>query len=97
MNMLFSKFRFYKNIFRFHNESFPDLDLNREDLRKMLKNGNGLGIQTFRGNVSKINKKIKNKLQNETLFNNFAITIEGSRGSKFYGVRCENSKIRIYK
>lgn len=87
--------KFMELIYRFHQESFPDLDLNREDLRKMLKNKNELGIQTFRGNISKVNKKIKDALDNLTLVKQFQISISGKRGAKFYGVKCDLSKINI--
>lgn len=86
---------FMESIFSFHEESFPNLDLNREDLRKMIKNGNELGITTFRGNISKINKKMKETLDNPTLVENFQISKEGKRGAKFYGIKVAPSKIKI--
>lgn len=87
--------KFMELIYHYHQESFPDLDLNREDLRKMIKNKNELGIQTFRGNISKVNKKIKEALNNITLIEQFQISITGKRGAKFYGVKCDVSKIKI--
>ncbi|KAF0151186.1 MAG: hypothetical protein FD143_2125 [Ignavibacteria bacterium] len=88
---------FMGSIYQYHKESFPDLDLNREDLRKMIKNVSELGIQTFRGNVSKINRKIRESLNNDTLLNTFQISINGKRGAKFYGIMASPEKIKIVR
>lgn len=86
---------FMESIYQYHEESFPDLDLNREDLRKMIKNQSELGIQTFRGNVSKINRKLRESLDNDTLLYTFQISINGKRGAKFYGIMASPKKIKI--
>ena len=88
---------FMKKIFSYHEESFEFLDTNRLDLGKMIKKNEELGIQTFRGNASKANKKIKNSLQNETLAKNFMISIVGGRGAKFYGIEVSSDKIEFIK
>lgn len=89
--------KFMEEILNYHKESFPDLELNRLDLQNMLNKQNELGIQTFRGNISKVNKKIKNTLRNETLTKYFSISIEGKRGAKFYGIKASKAKIKIVK
>ena len=89
--------KFMSKIFQYHEESFKDLDLNREDLRKMINKKLELGISTFRGNVSKANKKIKTELNNETLSNLFAISVVGGRGAKFYGIKASPDKFIIKK
>lgn len=86
---------FTKRIIEFHEESFPDLDLNRIELQQILKSGTGLSITTFRGNVSKINKKIDSALNNQFLAGLFRISPEGKRGAMFYGIKAEPEKIRI--
>ncbi|NJD22050.1 MAG: hypothetical protein FIA82_05205 [Melioribacter sp.] len=86
---------FMKKIYSYHEESFPSLDLNREDLRKMIKSQSQMPITTFRGNVSKINRKIREYLDNETLISNFSISIEGKRGAKFYSIKTSPAKIII--
>lgn len=86
---------FIKRIHKFHEESFPDLDANRIDMEAMIKKDYELPIQTFRGHISKINKKLKKSLMNESLFKLFKITNEGTRGAKFYGLKLNKEKIII--
>jgi len=86
---------FAKIIYSFHEESFPDLDRNRDDLQKMIKAGMEMAMPTFRGNISKINKKIHAALEIPTLVKNFQISINGKRGAKFYGIKAHKSKIKI--
>ncbi len=88
---------FMKTIYNFHEESFEDSELSRLELGKMIKNKLELGITTFRGNVSKANKKIKTTLNNESLSNLFSISVEGGRGAKFYGIKADAEKIAIIK
>ncbi|MDR3598833.1 RNA repair transcriptional activator RtcR family protein [Clostridium sp.] len=88
--------KFMQTIYSFHEDSFPDLDLNRLSLHKMIKDGFEMGIQTFRGNISKINKKIKENIANQSMIDNFQISIVGKRGAKFYGIKAEPSKIKIF-
>jgi len=91
------KLGFMKKIYKYHQESFEFLDTNRMDLGKMIKKKEELAIQTFRGNVSKLNKKIRNTLNNDTLADYFQISIEGSRGAKFYGIKAPKEKLLITK
>ncbi len=86
---------FAAKIYEYHEETFPDLDLLREDLRKALKNGFGIGITTFRGNVTKLNNKIKSALTGDTVIKHFIIEAEGKRGVKFYGIKAPAEKLRV--
>lgn|GEM_PF-817786 len=88
---------FMKKIYENHEESFEFLDTNRMDLGKMIKKQEELGIQTFRGNISKANKRIKETLNNETLFDYFQISGNGGRGAKFYGIKASSDKLQIKK
>jgi len=92
---IFAPVNFLEKIYYYHEESYPDLESMRDPLRKMLKNGVDLLLTTFRGNVTKANKKIRAELDNETLSNEFEISNEGNRGAKFYGIRALKEKIRI--
>ncbi len=77
---------FLNKILDYHQELFPDLESNRYELKTIQKKKIGLSIYTFRGNISKLNKKIKIVLENETLINSFIIQAKGNRGAKFYGI-----------
>lgn len=88
---------FLEKIVKFHQESFPDLDTNRLVLEKMLKRNELLVIETFRGNVSKTNKKLKIQLKSETLYSTFEIKGVGARGARFYGIQIAPEKIEILK
>ncbi|MBI9060289.1 MAG: hypothetical protein JEZ01_21155 [Labilibaculum sp.] len=88
---------FMEKIYKYHEESFEFLDTNRMDLGKMIKKQEELGIQTFRGNVSKANKRIKETLNNETLSDYFQISVNGGRGAKFYGIKATIDKLKIKK
>lgn len=85
---------FLKTVIEIHSELYPDLDSNRVELESILKKGVGLSIYTFRGNVSKLNKKIKQSVMNDTISNIFEISVEGPRGAKFYGIKAPREKIK---
>lgn len=84
-----------EEIYSFHEESFPNLELNRLELKKMIKDNNGIPMTTFRGVVSKINRKIENSVMNEAEFDNFKITSDGKRGAKFYLIKAPTNKLKI--
>ena len=86
---------FAKKIYSYHVESFPNLDSHRMDLEKMIHDGTEMAMPTFRGNISKINKKIRESLEIQTLVDSFQISIDGKRGAKFYGIKAHKSKIKI--
>ena len=67
------------------------------ELEEMERSRMGLSLYTFRGNVSKINKKIKKVIDKDAVLEAFQITIEGQRGAKFYGIKAPNEKIQIIK
>ena len=88
---------FLDSIIKIHEELYPDLDSNRIDLITIRKKDIGLSIYTFRGNISKLNKKIKDTLRNETIFNIFEVYASGGRGAKFYGIKAPMNKLFIIK
>jgi len=55
----------------------------------------GFEIEALRQNVSKINRTLREGLDDETMFPIYAITAVGKHGSKRHGVRVEKGKIRI--
>lgn len=94
---LFVPLEFLEKIFYYHEESFPGLDINREEIRKMIKNKTELSITTFRGNISKVNKKLSESIKNKAVLNNCIIKVEGRRGAKFYGINALYYNIIINK
>ena len=88
---------FLDRVIKIHEELFPDLDSNRMDLIRIRKKEIGLSIYTFRGNISKLNKKIRDTVHNETVAKIFEISSEGGRGAKFYGIKAPKEKIIIQK
>ena len=84
---------FLDRVIEIHEELFPDLDSNRIDLISIRKKDIGLSIYTFRGNVSKLNKKIKNTFTMKQFAKTFEISSEGSRGAKFYGIKAPKEKL----
>lgn len=95
ISSLETSLHFVEKIYQYHEESFPVLDLGRDELRKLLKNGMGITIATFRGNISKVNRKIKSALKDENLSKYYEISSTGKRGAKFYGVQLPSKKIKI--
>lgn len=86
---------FLEKVYQYHQESFPVLDLNREEIRQTLKSNKELGMSTFRGNVTKINRKIKERIETLSIIEQFKITSQGKRGAKFYGILSTEDKILI--
>jgi hypothetical protein len=87
--------KFLESIYHFHEESYPDLYSMRDTIQKMLKEEVDLLLTTFRGNVTKANKKIHREMKNDTLATEFEISSEGNRGAKFYGLKASAVKIVI--
>lgn len=86
---------FLEKIISFHEESFPDSDMDRQILIKLLRDRIPLASSTFRGNVSKANKKIRTILNNPSLSSIFEIAVEGNRGAKHYSLKVSVKKIII--
>ncbi len=86
---------FVEKIFNYHEESFPVLDVAREELRKLLNRNLGIARATFNANISKVNGKIRSVIQNEDLLNYFEISAKGVRGAKFYGIDMPAEKVTI--
>jgi uncharacterized phage-associated protein len=95
ISSLETSLQFVEKIYQFHEESFPVLDLGRDELRKLLKDKMGIAISTFRGNVSKINRKIRSALNDKNLSNYYELGSTGKRGAKFYGINLPSKKIKI--
>jgi CRISPR-associated protein (TIGR02584 family) len=55
----------------------------------------GMEVEAFRQQISKINQTLKEGLEDETLFPFYLVTAVGKYGSKRHGVRVERRKIRI--
>lgn len=55
----------------------------------------GLEVEAFRQQISKINRTLKEGLQDETLLPFYVITSVGKYGNKRHGVRVEKRKIKI--
>lgn len=85
---------FAEKIFEYHEESFPIMDVVREEYRKALKNNRGIARATFNGNISKANQKIKSALD-EGLSQYYEIKSSGVRGAKFYGIDSSAEKVII--
>ncbi|GJQ63573.1 MAG: hypothetical protein SCALA702_26260 [Melioribacteraceae bacterium] len=86
---------FLETIHRYHEETFPDLDLMREPLKELIeKNGDYL-VTNFRSNISKINKVIEKSLVDSGLCGHYKINQKGARGAKMYGLEIPAEKIII--
>ena len=88
---------FLEKIIQLHKESFPDADSNRIVLERMYNKKEWLMTSTFRGNVSRLNRKIREALQNESLYKYYEIYSEGKRFNKRYGINLQKEKIIINK
>ncbi len=86
---------FFDTVFGLHEELFPDLDLNRQAMKKMHDRNLGLDIRTFQSNVSRINGIIKRSLQDPNLADLFRISTRGGKGSKHYYVKAAPRLIKF--
>jgi CRISPR-associated protein Csx14 len=66
-----------------------------EEFLKHWEKKGGIDTDTLRQNISKINKTLKENIEDETLHPYFIVTPIGKHGSKRYGVRVEKGKIVI--
>jgi CRISPR-associated protein Csx14 len=66
-----------------------------EEFLKHWEKKGGIDSDTLRQNISKINKTLKENIEDETLHPYFMITPIGKHGNKRYGVRVEKGKIVI--
>lgn len=84
---------FLDRILQMHEVLYPERKASR--LEDIQKEGRGLYIYTFRANISKSNKKIRETLHNQTVSKLFEISIEGGREARFYGIKAPPNKIKI--
>lgn len=87
--------------------SKPSLEKMAEDYRRIYREQpfkseeflkrwpEGMDVNILRQNISKINRTLKEQLQNETLLPYYCVTALKKYGSSRYGVRVEKGKIRI--
>ena len=87
--------RFLRQILDYHLESFPEAESSRFDLDRMVRRNDTLAMETFRGNVSKANKKIRQAVPNVSWVKIFIIAAEGSRNARSYGIQAPSDKISI--
>lgn len=87
--------RFLRQILEYHMESYPEAEASRFDLERMVRKGETLAMETFRGNVSKTNKKIRIAITNPSVAGLFSISAQGVRNSKSYGLLVPPEKIVI--
>lgn len=86
---------FLDRIIEIHQDFFPDSDSGRQDLIRIRKKSIGLDITTFRGNISKLNKKIQESINNNSIAETFRVRSEGVKGAKCYGISTNKEKILI--
>jgi len=82
---------FPESIAKYFRETFPDA--NDATVQQAVKKG--LERTTFRGNVSKANKKFHAAITNEESRRLFEIGIDGKRFAKRYGIRAPAEKVVI--
>jgi hypothetical protein len=66
-----------------------------EEFLRHWEDKGGIDQETLRQNISKINKTLKENIEDETLHAYFTISPVGKHGGKRYGVRAEKGKIQI--
>jgi hypothetical protein len=89
---------FTESIIEYYKNSYPpDYDINIKDYKKELKESVNINTDNFLPNVSKINKKIKEVLNNSSKSRYCSIESEGPRGAKTYGINLPKEKIKFLK
>lgn len=86
---------FLQNILNHHTKSFPASSSFRMEIESMLSKNLGYAVTTFRGNVSKLNKKLLTALNNPSLAAYYQIEVSGKRHSKHYSININPTKIKI--
>jgi len=88
---------FVKSIYKFHEESYKDSDVAREEMRKMIKDGHGISKETFLSNISKIKSAVKKTVTAASLIQYYMISAQGKRHATTYGMLLPKEKISIEK
>jgi hypothetical protein len=91
----FAPKHFTKAIYDFHKETFPHLDVNRQPLLDLIKKDSDLVLSNVRPNITKLNKRIFDAVENDSIYQQFAISDEGRRGEKYYGIKAPANKFEI--
>jgi len=79
---------FVESVNEIYSSVFPQLDINLKSK---------ITVETFRGNVSKANKKIAEAIANKTIAEFYKIAIEGKRHARSYGLKLPEEKIYIQR
>lgn len=98
----FERFTFYgtsvefvKKIVKYHEETFPDSDVAREEMLKLIKNNEGISRLTLLSNISKIKAAVKKIIYSNALLDYYIISSNGKRYLTTYGIRLPKDKIII--
>lgn len=84
---------FHKKVLQYSKELFPAADSNRISLERT----KGISTAAFRSNISKLNKKIKEVLENEKYEKYYLVVGMGRRFYKSYGIELSKDKISIVR
>ncbi len=82
-----------ENMAKDYKKIYGNQPLKSEELLSRWKDGIDTGI--IRQNISKINRTLREQLQDETLLPYYCVTALKKYGSSRYGIRAEKGKIRI--
>lgn len=98
----FERFSFYgtsvdfvKKIVKYHEETFPDSDVAREEMIKLIRNNEGISRQTLLSNFSKIKSAVKKTIKVNSLMKYYIISSTGRRHLTTYGIILPKHKIKI--
>lgn len=82
-----------EEIVKYHRQIYKNQPLKSEELLNRWKDG--MGIDVIRQGISKINRTIKEQLNDETILPYYSIVTVRKYSSSRYGVRVEKGKIRV--
>lgn len=88
---------FIEKIVSYYEESFSEYDIHLAKYKKMLKTDINLSVSSFGSNRTKLNNKLKQYIQDESILNFITISSQGKRGSVYYEVSFPPEKITITK
>ncbi|PIP76775.1 MAG: hypothetical protein COW85_12365 [Ignavibacteria bacterium CG22_combo_CG10-13_8_21_14_all_37_15] len=86
---------FVKAIAAFHEETFPDSDVTREEMRKLIKANQGINKETLLSNISKIKAAIKKVITVPSMIDYYIVSPHGKRHATTYGIKLPKEKIEI--
>lgn len=86
---------FVKAIASYHEETFPNSDVTREEMRKLIKANQGISKETLLSNISKIKAVIKKVVSVPSMFDYYIVSPHGKRHATTYGIKLPKEKIKI--